>query len=150
MACATSDCSCAAARRRSASDPLRRLVGERPVDLLARRVEHVAQQHRRGLDVELQALPGPQPAGHRREPLPHALLLVAAHHLGVARRDLDVAHQRALAGHQDAVAIERGDVEQRAGRGRLAAGLGLGADHRSHAPSSSRRAAASSSGARAT
>ena len=37
---------------------LRRLVGERPVDLLARPVEHVAQQHRRGLDVELQALPG--------------------------------------------------------------------------------------------
>ena len=127
-----------------------RLARERAVDLLAGCVEHVAQQHRRGLDVELQALPGAQPARHRREPLPHALLLVGAHDLGVARRDLDVAHERALAGHQHAVAIERGDVEQRAGRGRLAAGLGLGASHRSHAASSSRRAAASSSGARAT
>ena len=69
-----------------------------------------------GLGVDLQAGAGVEVREHLAEPVDHDLPAVLGEHLGVYRDHFEDPHERPVAAHEHAVAVERGEVEQIPGR----------------------------------
>ena len=112
---------------------IRAQAAQRALGLGAAVLEQRVEPYRQRLDVELQRLARGQAADQLAERVADLLALGRRHHQRVLRRDAQVAHQRALAGHQQPLAIDRLDAAQLA---RLRQRPRLAAAQTSHSTSS--------------